>query len=120
MRDDLAWLLDIEEALLNIEKYVARGEDAFHEEELIQIWIIHYIQITVEAANQLSGKLKKSHPEIPWRGIIGMRNVLVHQYFGLDLDEIWDTASTDLPLLRLKIQELLAENKSVPKSKENH
>ena len=120
MRDDVAWLLDIEESLLNIEKYVARGEDAFHEEELIQIWIIHYIQITVEAANQLSGKLKKSHPEIPWRGIIGMRNVLVHQYFGLDLDEIWDTACTDLPLLRAKIQELLVENKSVPKSKENH
>ena len=120
MRDDLAWLLDIEEALLNIEKYVARGEDAFHEEELIQIWIIHYIQIAGEAANQLSDTLKESHPEIPWRSIIGMRNVLVHQYFGLDLDEIWDTASTDLPLLRVKIQELLAENKSVLKSKENH
>jgi uncharacterized protein with HEPN domain len=49
-----------------------------------------------------------------------MRNVLVHQYFGLDLDEIWDTASTDLPLLKVKIQELLAEDKSIPKSKENH
>jgi uncharacterized protein with HEPN domain len=44
-----------------------------------------------------------------------MRNVLVHQYFGLDLDEIWDTVSTDLPMLRIQIQELLAENKSVPK-----
>jgi hypothetical protein len=43
LRDDLAWLLDIEEALLNIEKYAARGENAFHEEELIQIWIVHYI-----------------------------------------------------------------------------
>ncbi len=112
MRDDRAWLLDIEEALLNIKKYAARGEKAFHEEELVQIWIIHYIQIAGEAANQLSDTLKESHPEIPWRSIIGMRNVLVHQYFGLDLDEIWDTASTDLPLLRVQIQELLAENKS--------
>ena len=120
MRDDRAWLLDIEEALLHIQKYAARGEKAFHEEELIQIWIIHYIQIAGEAANQLSDTLKKNHPEIPWRSIIGMRNVLVHQYFGLDLDEIWDTASTDLPLLRVKIQELLAENKSVPKSREDH
>ena len=45
MRDDRAWLLDIEEDLLHIQKYAARGERAFHEEELIQIWIIHYIQI---------------------------------------------------------------------------
>ena len=103
--------MDILEALTNIEKYAAKGEKAFYEEELIQIWIIHYIQIAGEAANQLSDTLKKNHPEIPWRSIIGMRNVLVHQYFGLDLDEIWDTASTYLPLLRVPIQELLAENK---------
>jgi uncharacterized protein with HEPN domain len=53
----------------------------------------------------------KNHQEIPWKGITGMRNVLVHQYFGLDLDEIWDTVSTDLPVLKVKIQELLEETK---------
>lgn len=111
MRDDRAWLMDILEALLNIEKYAAKGEKAFHEEELIQIWIIHYIQIAGEAANQLSDSIMKDHQEIPWKGIIGMRNVLVHQYFGLDLDEIWDTVSADLPVLKVKIQELLAETK---------
>jgi uncharacterized protein with HEPN domain len=97
--------MDILEALTNIEKYAAKGEKAFYEEELIQIWIIHYIQIAGEAANQLSDSVMKNHLEIPWKGIIGMRNVLVHQYFGLDLNEIWDTVTTDLPMLKVKIQE---------------
>jgi uncharacterized protein with HEPN domain len=110
LRDDQAWLLDILEALSKIEKYAAKGERAFCEEELIQVWIIYYIQIAGEAANQLSDSIKSHHPDIPWKGIIGMRNVLVHQYFGLDLDEIWDTVTDDLPLLNVKIQELLDEN----------
>jgi uncharacterized protein with HEPN domain len=101
--------LDILEALLKIEKYAAKGEQEFYKEELIQVWIIHYIQIAGEAANQLSDSLKKNHTEIPWKGIIGMRNLLVHQYFGLDLDEIWDTVSTDLPVLKEKMQELLTD-----------
>jgi len=109
LRDDRAWLLDILEALLKIEKYAAKGEQEFYKEELIQVWIIHYIQIAGEAANQLSDSLKKNHTEIPWKGISGMRNLLGHQYFGLDLDEIWDTVSTDLPVLKEKIQELLTD-----------
>jgi len=109
LRDDRAWLLDILEALLNIEKYAARGKRAFCDEELIQVWMIYYIQIAGEAANQLSDSFKSNHSDIPWKGIIGMRNVLVHQYFGLDLGEIWDTVTNDLPLLKVKIQELLDE-----------
>lgn len=109
MRDDREWLLDILEALEKIEKYADLGETNFFEEELVQIWIVYYIQVAGEAANQLSESLKKSHPAIPWKGIIGMRNVLVHQYFGLDLDEIWSTVFYDLPALKQKIQELLAE-----------
>jgi uncharacterized protein with HEPN domain len=109
LRDDRAWLLDILEALSNIEKYAARGERAFCEEELIQVWIIYYIQVAGEAANQLSDSFKRNHTDIPWKSIIGMRNVLVHQYFGLDLGEIWDTVTNDLPLLKAMIQELLDE-----------
>ena len=107
MRDDRAWLSDLLEALLKIEKYAAKGERAFCEDELIQVWTIYYIQIAGEAANQLSDSIKSKHSEIPWKGIIGMRNVLVHQYFGLDLGEIWNTVANDLPLLKIKIQELL-------------
>ncbi len=61
MREDRAWLLDILDALEKIEKYVAKGERAFYEEELIQVWIIYYIQVVGEAANQLSAAFKNSH-----------------------------------------------------------
>jgi uncharacterized protein with HEPN domain len=110
LREDRAWLLDMLEAIEKIEKYASRGEQAFYGEELIQIWIVYCIQIIGEAANQLSTSIKKDHAEVPWRGVIAMRNVLVHRYFGIDLDEIWDTVSIDLPILKAKIQDILAEN----------
>lgn len=57
----------------------------------------------------MSDSIMKDHQEIPWKGIIGMRNVWCINI--LDLDEIWDTVSVDLPVLKVKIQELLAETK---------
>jgi uncharacterized protein with HEPN domain len=102
--------LDILGALANIENMLQK-EKRHLRRGTYPIWIIHYIQIAGEAANQLSDSIKKNHLEIPWKGITGMRNVLVHQYFGLDLDEIWDTVTTDLPVLKVKIQELLEETK---------
>jgi len=60
LRDDQEWLLDNLEALQMIEKYAAKGEKGFYEEELIQIWIIHYIQIAGEAANHLSESIKNN------------------------------------------------------------
>ncbi len=109
MREDRAWLLDILEALEKIEKYVSKGERAFYDDELIQVLSIYYIQVIGEAANQLSSSFKSNHNEIPWRSVIAMRNVLVHHYFGIDLDEVWDTVCTDLPALKVKIQEILAD-----------
>jgi len=111
LREDRAWHLDILEALEKIEKYAAKGERAFYKEELIQVWLIYYIQVIGEAANQLSPSFKRSRDEVPWRSVTAMRNVLVHQYFGIDLNEVWDTISIDLPVLKAKILEILAENK---------
>ena len=109
MRDDRLWLLDMLGAIEKIEKYAAKGRQAFYEEELIQVWIIYYIQVIGEAANQLSPSFRQSYSEIPWSNVTTMRNVLVHHYFGIDLEEIWDTVCIDLPPLKVKIQEILAE-----------
>jgi uncharacterized protein with HEPN domain len=110
LREDRAWLLDILEALEKIEKYASKGECAFYDNELIQVWIIYYFQVIGEAANQLSSSFLRNHTEVPWRSVIAMRNVLVHQYFGIDLNEVWDTVSTDLPELKAKVIEILAQN----------
>ncbi len=65
MRDDPARILDILEAIEKIEKYAAQGKTEFAKNELIQIWVVHHIQIIGEAAAKISGELKSRYPEIP-------------------------------------------------------
>ena len=109
MRNDRELLLDILESIEKIEKYALRGKDAFIEDELLQVWIVYHIQVIGEAANHVSDLLQDFHPDVPWPDIVGMRNVLVHQYFGIDLMQVWDTVRIDLPILKDKIRTILEE-----------
>ena len=107
MRDDRERLLDIQEAIEKIERYAARGRDAFERDELIQTWVLHHLQILGEAARGLSEGLRSRNPKVPWSQIIGMRNVLVHDYFGVDTAALWTAVERDLPSLKRQVQELL-------------
>lgn len=107
MRDDQELLLDILDSIEKIEKYASRGKEAFIEDELLQVWIVYHIQIIGEAANHVSDSLQDQYPDVSWPDIVGMRNVLVHQYFGIDLVQIWDTVRIDLPILKSKIRTIL-------------
>ena len=109
MRDDRERLLDVLEAITRIEKYAAKGRDVFDQEDWLQTWMVHHLQIIGEAVRKLSDSLKKQHPEIPWDQIIAMRNILVHDYFTVDLEEVWSAVEFDLPDLKIKIQALLTE-----------
>jgi uncharacterized protein with HEPN domain len=109
MRHDRLRLLDIQEAIERIEKYASQGQEAFEHEELIQTWIVHHLQIIGEAARALSSDLRDQHPEMPWSKIIGMRNILVHDYFGIDVDVVWAVVERDLPDLKLQIETILRE-----------
>lgn len=101
------YLEDIIMAAGNIARYVGRGRAAFDGSELIQVWMIYHLQIIGEAARSLSPELKAAHPEVPWREINAMRNILIHRYFGTDADEVWRAAEDDIPVLRDRIQLLL-------------
>ena len=109
MRSDRERLLDISEAIENIERYETKGHETFLQDELIQTWVIHHIQIIGEAAARLTPALRERYQDIPWADIISMRNVLVHHYFGLDLEEIWDTITTDILNLKARIEAILRE-----------
>lgn len=109
MRNDRERLRDILEAIERIERYVPDGELRFEQDELLQTWMVHHIQIIGEAARKLSDSMRKNHSEIPWPQIITMRNVLVHDYFGLDLQEVWIAVERDIPHLKPKIQAILQE-----------
>jgi uncharacterized protein with HEPN domain len=109
MRDDRERLLDIQEAIERIERYAERGRADFEQEELIQNWMISNIQIIGEASRAISSKLKTRYPEVPWRAMIGMRNILVHHYFDIDLDAVWAVIQHDLPELKRSVSAMLDE-----------
>jgi uncharacterized protein with HEPN domain len=109
MRDDREWLLDILEAIERIEKYSSLGKLAFEEDELIQNWILHQLQIIGDALRNISEDFRMDHREIPWNESIGMRNVLVHRYFELDANLVWTAVINDLPDLKEKVRSALEE-----------
>jgi uncharacterized protein with HEPN domain len=115
MSQDLDRLQDILDAIEKIERYSSKGRERFDSDELVQTWIIHHIQIIGEAARRVSVELKARHTDIPWSQIIGMRNILVHDYFGVDLEEVWSTAMRDIPDLKRKIEAILQELNITPK-----
>lgn len=107
MKDDRERLLDIVEGIERIERYAARGEEAFRHEELIQTWIVHHLQIVGEACRALSTELRDAHAAVPWSQIIGMRNILVHDYFGIDEAVVWSAVERDLPDLKREVESIL-------------
>jgi len=78
---------------------------------LFQVWTIHHIQIIGEATARLSENLRDNYPEIPWTQIISMRNIIVHHYFSVDTNEIWNTLERDLPKLKDDVKRILREHK---------
>ena len=109
MKDDTARLQDILEAVSRIEKYAKRGRDTFDRDELVQTWILHHLQIIGEAAGKVSRALQARHPEVPWREIVAMRNILAHDYFTVDLEEVWAAVVSDLAGLKINIESILRE-----------
>jgi uncharacterized protein with HEPN domain len=100
MRDDREKLQDILEAIERIERYAVQGRQAFEQNELIQTWFTQNLQVIGEASRSLSSATRDQHPEIPWSKMIGMRNILTHNYFEIDLDIVWLAVEQELPNLK--------------------
>ncbi|MFQ5840744.1 MAG: DUF86 domain-containing protein [Candidatus Methylomirabilales bacterium] len=100
MRDTKERLRDILEAIAAIERYRDCDKPAFERDELLQGWFVRNLQIIGEAARGLPEAVRALAPEIPWPKIVGMRNVLVHGYFDIDSDAVWDAATRDVPALQ--------------------
>ncbi len=107
MRRDDERLQDILDAIIAIERYASQGREAFDAQELIQVWMVHHFQIIGEAANALSMERLSQYPRVPWRQIIGLRNMLAHEYFRIDRQAIWDIVESDLPPLKLTVEKML-------------
>lgn len=111
MKNERARLEHIFEAIEKIEKRLDQGKQKFFEDEMLQVWMIHNIQVIGEAARAIPQKFRDKYPEISWNEMIGMRHVLVHDYFDVDLEIVWDVATTNIPVLKEQISKLLDETK---------
>ena len=108
MRAPTERLRDMLEAIEHIERYTAQGRSTFDQDELIQNWVVRHLQIIGEAANALPEAIRALDTSVPWRNIIGMRHVLVHNYFVVDLDVTWDVVVRHVPHLKRAVSALLA------------
>ena len=106
--NDLVYLHHIFDAITRIEEYVLDlTEEDFNQSYLVQDGVIRQIEIIGEATKQLSTELREKHAQIPWRDIVGMRDKLTHQYFGVDIGEVWLTAKEDIPTLKEEVEKIV-------------
>ena len=109
MREPRERIHDMLEAIAGIERHTDGGREAFDADELVQVYVVHQLQIAGEAAYQLPKDVHRRHPEVPWSKIVGMRHILVHGYFRLDLDIVWSVVEKDLRGLKAQLEAILAE-----------
>ena len=109
MRDERLYVRDIAECIERIQFYTRDGREAFMQTPMIQDAVVRNFEIIGEATKRLSQDLKQAYPDIRWQQIAGFRDVLIHNYVRVDLDEVWGIIERDLPSLKAKIQVILQE-----------
>lgn len=107
-KDNGVYLRHIMDAICRIEEYVKdMREEDFMGNKLVQAGVIRELEIIGEATKRLSGDLRDKYPDIPWKKMAGMRDKLIHDYFGVDLGAVWDSIAKEIPLLKNRINEML-------------
>lgn len=115
MKDERAYLLHAIDAIDAIQSYTVDGRDAFFSDGKTQDAVIRNIEIIGQAVKGISDGTRALEPSVPWRQIAGMRDKLIHEYFGVDLALVWDVVERELPTLRPQLEglsERIADNAS--------
>lgn len=107
MKDDSVYLQHIIECVRRIEENTAGGREAFVASHTLQDAILRNLQTIAESTQRISDSLKGTHPEIEWGRVAAFRNVLVHNYLGVDLNTVWGIIERDVPALKRAISEML-------------
>jgi uncharacterized protein with HEPN domain len=108
VKDDRLYLGHILEAVDRILLFGQDGETRFRTDVRTQDAIIRNLQVMGEAAKKVSTQARDAHPEIPWKDIAGMRDRVVHDYFGVSLDIVWDVVVNHIPPLRDKVRRAMS------------
>ncbi|MCL4498666.1 MAG: DUF86 domain-containing protein [Chloroflexi bacterium] len=109
MKDDRLYLIYIDECISRIEEYISGGRAAFFEDIKTQDAVLRNLQTLAESTQRLSAELKARYPGADWQGMSGFRNVVVHNYLGVNLNHVWEIVSDDIPKLKETIKLMIEE-----------
>jgi len=107
VKGDQLYLRHILDAIKKVEDYVSIGYQVFISSSHWQDAVIRQLEIIGEATKRLSTELCSQHTDIPWRRIAGLRDVLIHDYMGVDINAVWEITQQNLPVLKARIETIL-------------
>lgn len=111
MKDNTVYLLHILECVRRVEVDTAGGWEPFAESHTLQDAVLRNLQTMTESVQRLPEEMKAARPDIEWRRIAAFRNVLVHDYLGVDLERVWEIVQSDVPRLKQVVEALLADRR---------
>ncbi len=115
MRNEELYMADIVEAADAIQRFLNGVDyDRYTRDEILRSAVLHKLTIIGEATSRLSKARKDKHPDIPWQNIIGFRNIVIHAYFAVDWDVIWNTATVRAPELRNRLAQIIKDEFGAP------
>jgi len=106
VRDDRVYLEHIAECIRRIEENTADGKEAFAASRTLQDAVLRNLQTMAEATQRLSQGARNLRPDIEWDRLSAFRNILVHNYLGIDLERVWQIVTQDVPALKAAVQEI--------------
>jgi len=112
MKDDTVYLRHILECIRRIEENVAGGRERFLSSHTLQDAVLRNLQTMAESSQRLSDDSKETHSEVEWLRIAAFRNVLVHDYLGIDMEQVWEITQRDVPKLKQAILAMLKKASS--------